>query len=94
MNETLKIVAMVLTPCLIIGALLYLLYVTRRHQKLRYFVLMPVLLVFTLRRGFLDDWPTRDYVDLDIVLTIGVQGWWSLFRQQEGTKRDNDLAAS
>lgn len=94
MNETLKIVAMVLTPCLIIGALLFLLYVTRRHQKLQYFVLMPVLLVFTLRRGFLEDWPTRDYVDLGIVLAIGVQGWWSLFRQQEGTMRDDDLAAS
>ena len=90
MNETIKIVALVLTPFLIGGALLYF---TRRNKKLQYFLLMPVLLVLTLRGGFLEHWRTRDYTDLGIVLFIGVWGWLSLFRQQEGKKRDDDITA-
>lgn len=83
MNEIIKNVAIILTPFLIVGAFFYF---TRRHSKLQFFVLMPVLLVLSLRRGFSVGWRTRDYVDLGIVLFISVSWWLSLFRQQENKK--------
>jgi hypothetical protein len=80
MNEPIKVLAIVLTLFLGVGAFLYF---TRRNRKLQYSVLFPLLLVLTLSRGFVEGWRTRDYIDLGIVLFVCFWVWWSLFRRRE-----------
>jgi len=86
MSESIQIAVIVLTPFLIIGALLYF---TRHSRKLQFYLLIPIVLALTLRTGFASGWRPRDYIDLGLVLVLGISGWLSLPRSQEKKSDEN-----
>ena len=77
MSEGIKIAAIVMTPYLVGGALLYF---TRRDPKRRFYVLMPMILAVTLWLGFSHGWRTSDFVQLGILLLTGIGWWFAVFR--------------
>jgi len=69
MNEGIQITAVVLTPFLVGGALVYF---TRRNRNRQFYVLLPMLLVANVWLGFANGWRTLDFVQLGFFLLWGV----------------------
>ena len=77
MSEYIKIVAIVIAPYLVGGALLYF---TRRDPKRRFYMLMPLILAVTLWLGFPHGWRTSDFVQFSMSLLVGIGWWFAVFR--------------
>ena len=71
MDEMSKIVAIALTPFLVLGGLLYF---THRNRKVQFFVLLPFILATTVGLGFSNGWRVKDFLQLGFLLVWGVVG--------------------